>query len=433
MRIPLRLAVGLLALPAAAFAQPLPPPSQPGPLDRAEARRLVAEQEATVQVRDAITKAELLARTHAQKAAWGLVQLRIDLNTRTDLGTAKKDALHDQLTAAINGINRVGPKPAAAPDARTILRNEQNRKAFDAAEAEAKDVQEALAAIAKDEADGRAAEAKAKAASLAKKYPNNAAAVQLLDIGQMRENVAAARKLSDEMNRRFDKNLTGVQLAALPPIHDMEFPKDWAEKSERRLKALRVQLGAEEEALLQALETRINTPAKGQPFEEVIQTLSNAIGKNIYLDQKALENLAVDMRRPVDMPGGVSARTALRAMLQSLGLTFIIRDKIIKVVSVEEARRNMMTRSYEIRDLVQTGGPFNGGATWGPYLDFLQTQKNAEMLVASIMESVDPNAWSNRGGPSSIVFHYPSMSIVVRAPSEVHYSLGLAMYGGKKK
>ena len=113
-------------------------------------------------------------------------------------------------------------------------------------------------------------------------------------------------------------------------------------------------------------------------------------------------------------------------------MTFVIRDKIIKVVSVEEARKNMMTRSYEIRDLIQSGGPFNGGATWGPYVDYLQTQKNAEMLLESIKLSVDPNAWSDRGGPSSILFHYPTMSIVVRAPSEVQYSLGLAMYGKKK-
>ena len=85
-----------------------------------------------------------------------------------------------------------------------------------------------------------------------------------------------------------------------------------------------------------------------------------------------------------------------------------------------------------ISDLIQSGGPFNGGATWGPYVDYLQTQKNAEMLLESIKMSVDPNAWSDRGGPSSILFHYPTMSIVVRAPSEVQYSLGLAMYGKKK-
>jgi len=102
-------------------------------------------------------------------------------------------------------------------------------------------------------------------------------------------------------------------------------------------------------------------------------------------------------------------------------------------VSIEEARKNMLTRAYEIRDLIQSGGPFNGGATWGPYLDFLQTQKNAENLVGSIKASIDPNAWSDRGGPASILFHYPSMSIIVRGPSEVHYTLGQAMYGNVKK
>ena len=422
---------GLFACAGVAFSQPLPP-QPPGPLDRSEVRRQVAEQEASAQVRDAIAQADLLARSHPQKASWGLVQLRIDINSRNDLGSAKKDALHDQLTAAINGVNRVGAKTPANVDARLILRNDQNRKALDAAQAEAKEVQEAVAAITKDEADGRLSDARARVAGLVKKYPTNPAAAQLAEIGMVRANLTEAKFLSDEMSRRFVKNMNLTDAAALPIVNDMEFPKDWAEITKRREKLTRVTLGAEEESLLRALETPITVPMKGQPFEEVIQTLSNAIGKNLYIDQKSFENLGLDMRKPVDVPGGVSARTALRAMLQSVGMTFVIRDKIIKVVSVEEARKNMMTRSYEIRDLIQSGGPFNGGATWGPYVDYLQTQKNAEMLLESIKLSVDPNAWSDRGGPSSILFHYPTMSIVVRAPSEVQYSLGLAMYGKKK-
>jgi len=422
---------GLFACAGIGFAQPLPP-QPPGPLDRAEVRRQVAEQEAAVQVRDAIAQAAKFSQTYPDKAVTELKRARFALATRPDLGTAKQTELFAQLDAAVAGINRNGPRVQPVLDGKAILRVEQNRKAFDAAQAEAKDVREAVSAIAKDEADGRLPDARARVASLYKKYPTNSAAIQLAEMGLVRHNIAEARALTEEMNNRVVASLNGVERSALPMIGDMEFPKDWAEITKRREKLNRVILGEEEEALLRALETQIAVPMKGQPFEEVIQTLSNAIGKNLYIDQKSFDNLGLDMRRPVDVPGGVSARTALRAMLQSVGMTFVIRDKIIKVVSVEEARKNMMTRSYEIRDLIQSGGPFNGGATWGPYVDYLQTQKNAEMLLESIKISVDPNAWSDRGGPSSILFHYPTMSIVVRAPSEVQYSLGLAMYGKKK-
>jgi hypothetical protein len=433
MRIPFRLAVGLVASAGVASAQPLPP-KQLSPLERAEANRRVTEQVAIQQVREAIDQATKLARSHPEKASLDLKRLRFSLATRTDLGSAKQTELFGLLDTAIRGVTTGGTKPVATLDPRLILRNEQNRKAFDEAQVETKEVREAVTAIARDEADGKLADARIRVANLKAKYPTNAAVIQLTELGLVRDNIAEAKSLTEEMNRRVVASLNGVERSALPAVRDMEFPPDWKEISERRRKLTQVQLGEEEEALLRALETQITVPMKGQPFEESIQTLSNAIGKNLYVDQKSFDSLGMDMRRLVDVPANVSARTALRAMLQSVGMTFIIRDKIIKVVSVEEARKNMMTRSYEIRDLIQSGGPFNGGATWGPYIDYLQTQKNAEMLVESIMMSVDPNAWSNRGGPSSILFHYPTMSIVVRAPSEVHYSLGLAMYGdGKKK
>jgi len=422
-------AVGLLASAATGFAQP---PRAPSPLERAELNRRIAEQQADSQVREAITQARKLARSHPEKAGRELAQVRTAINVNGNLGSAKKDELHDQLTAAIADLQRGGPKPVLVVDPRVILRNQANRKAVDAAEAEAKDVRETVLAIEKDTDAGRLAEARARAADLYRKYPDNAAAIQLKEIGLVRHNIAEARALTEEMNRRVVASLNDVERSALPSVRDMEFPKDWKELSERRRRLNQVQLGAEEEALLLALEKPVTLSLKGQPFEEVIQSLSNSIGKNLYIDQRSMESLGVDMRKAVDLPAGVTARTALRAMLQSVGMTFIIRDKIIKVVSIEEARKNMLTRAYEIRDLIQSGGPFNGGATWGPYLDFLQTQKNAENLVGSIQASIDPNAWSNRGGPASILFHYPSMSIIVRAPSEVHYTLGQAMYGKKK-
>lgn len=436
--LPVLLAAGLFVTFGIALAQPPVPqpiPQPPGALDRALAARALAEQQAAAQVSEAITQAQGIARVAPEKAVRDLKSLRTSIATRADIGPAKQTELLAQLSTAVDNLTRAGKNPAGpAPiDPRLILRSEQNQKQHDAVQSEAKAVRDAVSEITKDEADGKLTDARAKIDLLAKRYPTNAVALQLKEFGLLRENLALAKAVSSEMSRRFDKNLEGVRMAALPPITDMEFPKDWKEITERRQKLNQVQLGAEEQALLQALETRISVPLRGQPFEEIIQTLSNAIGKNIYIDKASFDNLSLDMKQLVNLEGGVSARTALRGMLQSLGMTFIIRDKIIKVVSVEEARKNMMTRAYEIRDVVQAGGPFNGGATWGPYLDYMQTQRNAEMLVESIVNGVDPNAWSTRGGTSTITFNYATMSIIVRAPSEVHYSLGQAMYGGKKK
>ena len=50
--------------------------------------------------------------------------------------------------------------------------------------------------------------------------------------------------------------------------------------------------------------------------------------------------------------------------------------------------------------------------------------QNAEAIVNLIKESIDPRAWKDKGGFSSIQFHLATKSIVVRASTEVHAALG---------
>jgi hypothetical protein len=126
---------------------------------------------------------------------------------------------------------------------------------------------------------------------------------------------------------------------------------------------------------------------------------------------------------------GVSARTALRQILAAQGLTFVVKDEAIQVVTVEKARDMLVTRAYYLGDLAQGVGQF-GGITAGPLLNFQNTMQNVDALIKAIQGSVDPLSWKPNG-PCSITFHFPSMSIIVRASAEVHSSLGSAFNGGK--
>jgi hypothetical protein len=81
--------------------------------------------------------------------------------------------------------------------------------------------------------------------------------------------------------------------------------------------------------------------------------------------------------------------------------------------------------------VVQGVGPLPGGApTWGPFIDYQQTMANVERIMGAIQASIDPLSWREKGGgPGSITFHYPSMSLIVRASTEVHASLGSKLGG----
>ena len=397
-------------------------------IERAKAQQRFHEQRAESDVKAAIDEAAKLGRTHPIKAVQNLRAVRIGLDLRGDLSSAKRDGLIAQLTTAILTFDK---SPAPAPlDPKIALKKDENKKAYEQAGVEAKEVQDAVLGIARDYIDGKNKDAQRKVADIAARYPANPAVTVLKAYGGTPDAIAESKWLSEEQGRRFVTNLNNVQETAFPAIGDIEYPKDWKVRMERRKKLELPLFGPEEKKILEALEKPVSGGTKSAPFEESIQNLSTLIDQNIYLDKKSMDDLGVDLRKPVDIPGNVSARTALRGMLQSQGLTFIIKDKMLQVVSVEKARENMVTRSYEIRDLVQTGGPFNGAVTWGPYVDFQQTQQNAQMMMDAISGSIDPMVWKGKGGgPATITFHYPSMSLIIRAPSEVHSDIGKSLRG----
>lgn len=428
-----KLAAGVLAcgLAASAVAQ------QPDRLiQEAQRAKQVAEATAEAEVADAIKLNTSLAKSAPEKAVANLKAQMLKVDTAKDLGSAKRQELAEKLSAAISGIQRGGrtTDTQVADRARTLT--EKNRRAADAALAEAKDVQAGINEVARliDARNDR--EAKAKIAELVGKYPNNAAVLQLKDTNVNADAVAAAKFIAQQSAEGFRVAMNSVQESAIPTNRDMTFPKDWRERQELRYKLNAPKLTAEEKKLIESLDKVLDTPLKDAPFEEAVQLVSTKIDQKIYIDKKSLEDTGLDLRKPVDVPGGVSARSALRVMLQSQNLTFLVRDNIIQVVSLDRAKDMLVSRAYDVRDLVGVGGAFNNPIAFGPILDAQQTYENARMLIDAIQQSVDPRVWKDGrgvgGGPATITFHYPTMSIIVRAPSEVHADLFKKMYGPKK-
>jgi cell fate (sporulation/competence/biofilm development) regulator YmcA (YheA/YmcA/DUF963 family) len=401
------------------------------PLIQAQVERDLANQRAELELKEAIALAEKLVRSHPDKALRDLKLRLRDLDLNTQISTSKRKELVALVQTRIAAIERGQANQPKDPvlDPKIFLRKEENKKALAQAEAEAKDVNETLDAIRKDYADRRDAEATKKIAILAKKYSTNPSVIAISGAGELADKLSYARLLAKEQSDRFVLAMQDVSRSALPPKGDIEFPADWKEKTERRRKLMQNDLyGPEEMKILETLEKPVDLKFKSAPFEESVQSLSTMLDLPIYLDKKSLEELAIDLKTPVNILPNVTARTALRGMLQSVGLTFIIKDKVLQVVSVEKARQNYVTRAYDVSDLVRLGGPFNSPVLWGPYLDYQQTVQNANTLIEMITKSIDPLVWQTGGANSATAtFHYPSMSIIIRAPSEVHATLGKSL------
>lgn len=393
-------------------------------LDRAKQQQVqVAEAKLEGEVAEVLRTAPGLAKSFPDKALRNLKDIGVKV-TAAAVGEKKRAELLKQIddaTAAVKGTAPAADPKADAAVLERILKNEKNQKAIDAAKLEAKEVNEALVGIARDIDNRKEADAKKKLADIADKYPNNPSVLMLQHQQLNADAITVARWISDESARRQNKAYNDVLVSAMPATGDVEFPKNWKEIQELRRKLNAPKLSAEEEKLLKALDTPIKAGLKDAPFQEAVQLLSTAIDQKIYVDTKALEGLGVNLDDKADVPGGVTARSALRVMLQSKGLTFVLRDNIIQVVTLEMAKKQCVTRAYDVRDLV--GGGFATPGPWGPYMDAQAVAQNAQVIIDAIKKSVEPAAWESSGGVGTITFHYGTMSLIVRAPSEVHADL----------
>lgn len=397
-----------------------PAPGQSDLLARAKQMQAVADQKAEATVREIVAEADKTARASPAEAVKRLKRAALSLDTSAEVSAAKRN----ELAALVqNRISALEGKPAAPTADPKAAARAADQRAKDAAYVqEAADVSAAIGEVEKWHAANNPAAARVVVAGVTRRYPGNPAVVALNGQTNLGDAVAAARRVQADTSNGFLLAMNQVQEAAVPAGRDIEFAKNWKELTARRDDD-GIRLAPEEVAILQALDTKVGKGAKDAPFLETIQSLSNLIGKEIYLDQRSLEDAGLDMQRTVTMPGNVSARTALRAVLQSQGLTFVVKDRLLQVVTLQKAETLQVTRAYYLGELLTGSGPFPGGApVWGPQLDYQQTLANAKLIVDSIISSVDPMVWKENRGPATITFHQPSMSLIVRAPTEVHAS-----------
>ena len=387
------------------------------PADRQRAQQAVADQRAGDLVKRSMAEADVVARKSAAEGARALRSVLTALYLDAAVSDEKRQALVGQVQDRIAALEG---RPVAETDPRVGKLKEAQRQAFEAGQAEAKEVKATVAEVGRLYDAGKATEARVKVAALAKKYPNNPAVLVLEGQGALSDRLTESRQLAREQADRFGGALNDVQRAAQPAKRDMELAADWKERQAIRDR-LKPRLGPDEERILAALEKPAGPAVTNQPFEETLQSLSTLSNQPLYIDEPSLEAVGADKRRPVTVPAGVSIRTALRAVLQSQGLTFVIRDKAIVVLSLEKARESLVTRAYYLGDAVAS--PFGGAVGMGPVADAQQSTALAQMIIDAIKKGVDPMVWSDKNGPASITYSPTSLSIIVRAPAEVQAGL----------
>jgi hypothetical protein len=403
---------------AGAFA--LSAPAQDSLLKQQEQLQAVAIQKVERSVREAVAEAQRLqaAGSHVRAAE----RLRAAQRLLDDPILPKKntDAWRTQLAAAVRAAES-GKRAEIADPANQGKEAEIAR--VKAMIDEDKEVRRGVDTVASLIRGGDIGQAKKEHEALAKKFPTHPTVLVLPNLINRSMTLDEVKEVHAKQIENIRLALLDLQKTATMAKLDYELPADWKEKTERR----KPQLSPKLKAVIAALRIPVDIEKVNAPLTDVLKTLSTAMGQPIILDKATMQDAGIDQSTATTVQPGttVTARTALRMALANHGLTYIVKDNTIHVVTRDKAASMMETRVYYIGDLVTpVSSGFIGvpGRASAPIVDADQARRNVDLLIKQIKESIDPNSW--KGGPSDgrgeITYHPASMALIVKASAEVH-------------
>jgi len=195
------------------------------------------------------------------------------------------------------------------------------------------------------------------------------------------------------------------------------------DKSEKR-KANK--LTKDEVALLKGLNSTMKAEFDKVSLKEFLQYMQDKVpGLTIFVDEASRKDIDPDnglYDTPITFKAAkVSVRTILKKVFADLGLIYVIKDAAIQVITPDRAKDYTVTRAYPVQDLV---APFD--MRWGMYANKAQMFQQAQLLMATIVNTIEPQSWagSSERGFGTLSYDPVTMSIIVRHTAEMHYQLG---------
>jgi hypothetical protein len=241
----------------------------------------------------------------------------------------------------------------------------------------------------------------------------------------IREGINEGKKINRLREAGSRRVMNDVVKSSIPIGDDITWTKDkWLLKKLKERKNPQ-KLTKKEIALLKILNSTISVDFDGAKFKEVIGYLEDKTGQTIFVDEESMKEASVDYDTPITLKAKkVGVRSLLRKILNDVGLTYVIKDEIIQVVTLKKAKEMMVIRTYPIGDLIG-----NVDAFLPPILRQQQMLINAKNLIDLIQSTIDPQSWSTKsegGGGGTIAFDLPTMSLVIKQSAEMHFALGSA-------
>jgi general secretion pathway protein D len=204
------------------------------------------------------------------------------------------------------------------------------------------------------------AEAEIIAKKIQQLNPNTEISVVMLEkatIARRYQEQLTIRNSKGEMNT---KALSDVDAASIPIDGEklVLYPdqKIWTDKVSKRLGADDAyRMTPPEKAIREKLTQQVELSFDGYPLSKAMETLSDITGVPIRLDPRGLGDEGITYDHKVSLPlrgTSVSLKSALNLILEPLNLTYVVKNEVLNVTSINNSRKEKINRTYPVRDLV---------------------------------------------------------------------------------
>ena len=226
---------------------------------------------------------------------------------------------------------------------------------------------------------------------------------------------------------------------------------------------VRIQRPEMEQRILQQLNTPITLNViHGLPLEQALQMICAEVGIVPFIDRAALQEADVLTSAIVKIPvaNGTRARSVLNAVLEQLGLAYVVDNELLRITTQRRARGALITKMYYVGDLVDNDptppeeafimgrgleravatqsphsrGVVNGWSTGGIVGGVVENEMTEDMemgfrsIFDIIQTVIEPESWvgtryarADAGGV--IGFHPSTKSLAIRQTECVHHQI----------
>ena len=139
---------------------------------------------------------------------------------------------------------------------------------------------------------------------------------------------------------------------------------------------------ASEARILASLDDETSIQFIETPLGEAMQNISDMHKIPIVIDRQSLEELGIATDVPVTLAlEHVTLRSALRLMLRSLDLTYVIEHEVLMVTTAEASEQRRVIKMYRLPKAMQD---------------------KSEEIVEVMRETLSPTKWQSSGGTAAI-------------------------------